>query len=70
MAKARKCDRCGKLYEPKSVTIKGISGKVNSIGLTDKDFNEAYWTRDCLDLCPKCLEELSKWLTMKQDKEA
>ena len=45
MAKARKCDRCGKLYEPKSVTIKGISGKFNSIGLTDKDFDEAYWTR-------------------------
>ena len=70
MAQARKCDRCGQLYEPKSVLIKNIKGKVNAIKLIDKDFDEAYWTRGCLDLCPKCLEELSKWLTMKQDKEA
>ena len=70
MAQARKCDRCGQLYEPKGVTIKDIKGKVNAIKLIDKDFDETYWTRGCLDLCPKCLEELDKWLTMKQDKEA
>ena len=52
------------------MTIKDIKGKVNAIKLIDKDFDETYWTRGCLDLCPKCLEELSKWLTMKQDKEA
>lgn len=70
MAQARKCDRCGQLYEPKGVLIKNIKGKVNAIKLIDKDFDETYWSRGCLDLCPKCLEELDKWLTMKQDKEA
>lgn len=42
MAQARKCDRRGQLYEPKSVLIKNIKGKVNAIKLIDKAFDETY----------------------------
>ena len=51
---AKKCDRCGRLYEhydgrksfPKSLS--------NSIGLRDTDIGGTYWQRDHFDLCVDC----------------
>lgn len=72
MARARKCDRCGKLYEPKSAPIKHFNsgGKSNGIHLVDKSLDNKYFTVACIDLCPECLEDLSIWLNMKNNKEA
>lgn len=60
--KAKKCDRCGLLYEhydgrkafPKSLS--------NSIGLRDTDIDGNYWSRDHLDLCVSCMAGLEDFL--------
>ena len=59
---AKKCDRCGRLYEhydgrkafPKSLS--------NSIGLRDPDIDGKYWTRDHFDLCFSCMVGLETFL--------
>ena len=59
---AKKCDRCGRLYEhydgrkafPKSIS--------NSIGLRDTDIDGKYWHRDHLDLCVSCMAGLEAFL--------
>ena len=59
---ARKCDRCGRLYEhydgrkafPKSLS--------NSIGLRDTDIDGKFWTRDNFDLCVSCMVGLEAFL--------
>lgn len=59
---AKKCDRCGRLYEhydgrkafPKSLS--------NSIGLRDTDNNGNYLSRDHLDLCVSCMVGLEVFL--------
>lgn len=60
---ARKCDRCGKLYEH----YLGVSKfkqdrKANGIIFIDGDTDNRYWSRDTLDFCPECMSELTKWL--------
>lgn len=61
MAFARKCDRCNALYEP--ITIEVQRKDVNAIILIDKDFDNKYWNRGTMDLCPQCLEDLNAFLT-------
>lgn len=51
---ARKCDRCGKLYEH----YLGVSKfkqdrKANGIIFIDRDTDNRYWSRDTLDFCPR-----------------
>lgn len=62
MALARKCDRCGKLYEIKHVKID--NQRVNSIVISDRDFTGSYSNRGIFDLCPECLESFVSWLHM------
>lgn len=59
MAKAMKCDRCGDFYEHYRM---GYMGKyINGISLANTTKGE-YINLCMFDLCPKCCEELIKWL--------
>ena len=59
---AKKCDRCGRLYEhydgrkafPKSIS--------NSIELRDTDIGGQYWGRAWFDLCVYCTVGLEAFL--------
>lgn len=66
MARARKCDRCKTLYEPSSIEVLKRN-KANALMLIDRDMDNKYFARETIDLCPACLGELSKWLTMEAD---
>lgn len=57
MSLAKKCDRCGNLYESKNMDICGVI--VNSLSLIDRDAqNTRVITRRYFDLCPECLLSL------------
>lgn len=56
---AYKCDRCGRYF-----TILG-DGEIYSVVSQHSDET---WTRH--DLCPKCAEAFTKWVTRKQKKLA
>lgn len=63
MALAKKCDRCGKLYEPKNATIK--KQQVNGLILMNRDAtNNSWYNRVLVDLCPMCLGSFDCWLRM------
>ena len=67
MALAKKCDRCGKLYD-------GYDGSkdkrsTNAIALLDRDEYGKHYTRDCVDLCPECLSELIDWLDSEEEEK-
>lgn len=63
MALAKKCDRCGNLYEPKNVTIK--KQPVNGLALIDRDAANNGWRNyGLIDLCPMCLGSFDRWLRM------
>lgn len=73
MSKARKCDRCGKLYESYSVKNKafmedGSRKEINSIMLIDLGDNGNYWPQETKDLCPECMEQFLKFWKM-EDKQ-
>lgn len=56
MARVRKCDRCGKYYEPKC-------GVTAAVGVTefnmdnDQEYPEVY-----SDLCPECHDSFVAWM--------
>lgn len=58
MAKAYKCDRCGKLFE--KYKYQGTSEFFNVT-------RNPNFSNDCLDLCPNCNAELQEWVA--NDKE-
>lgn len=61
MSLAKKCDRCGILYEPKDINIRGTF--VNGLGLIisrDKQ-NDHVFRCKYFDLCPECLTSLADW---------
>lgn len=61
MALAKKCDRCGNLYEPKDINICGVI--VNGLALISRDEQNAKAvSRRYFDLCPECLVSLANWL--------
>lgn len=65
MARARKCDRCGRLYE----TYPGAVNKkleFNHIVLRDVDERDDYFNRKKYDLCPPCSSELEEWFLNAQ----
>ena len=61
MALAKKCDRCGNLYESKDTNICGTI--VNGLKLVRRDEQNAK-SVGCryYDLCPECLVSLANWL--------
>lgn len=61
MSLAKKCDRCGILYEPKDINIDGAM--VNGFILISRDVpNTQILRRRYFDLCPECLNSLAIWL--------
>lgn len=64
MSLAKKCDRCGNLYEPKDINIRGTLA--NGLRLISRNENNtmAVGSR-YFDLCPHCLISLSDWFKNK-----
>ena len=63
MARAKKCDRRGKLHEH----YDGIrefknSEKANGVILIDRDLDNKYWTRKSYDFCPDCMRKLETFI--------
>lgn len=74
MSLAKRCDRCGNLYEPKDMDIRGAI--VNGLSLVNRDeHNLRAISRRYFDLCPECLLSLANWLknkpmTLKENNDA
>lgn len=61
--RAKKCDRCGKLYEHYDGKMAfGKGEKANALSLIDRDLDERYWSRRTLDLCPECMVEFERFI--------
>lgn len=64
MSLAKKCDRCGNLYEPKNMNVCGAI--INGLSLIDRDEqNSKAVSRRYFDLCPECLAYFANWLKNK-----
>lgn len=59
---AKKCDRCGRLYEHYDGQKVFPKSRSNSIGLRDTDIDGKYWTRDHFDLCVSFMAGLEVFL--------
>lgn len=68
MASARKCDRCGKLYEVYDVKCKKYetvaTDRFNAVKLC-RTVDDGYYRGKMLDLCPECMDGLLQFLSMK-----
>lgn len=61
MSLAKKCDRCGKLYE--HYPIGNRAGAYNAVRLVRRDFNgKLLHERDVNDLCPECMAEFKEFM--------
>ena len=64
MSLAKKCDRCGNLYEPKDMDVYGAI--VNGLSLINRDEqNSRAVSRKYFDLCPECLLSFANWLKIQ-----
>lgn len=61
MSMARKCDRCGKLYEPYNMDKRYPEGP-NGIVLANIDYKQQCYTISKSDLCPECMESFNNWM--------
>lgn len=59
MAIAKKCDRCGKLYEGYNSNDRSKMNGVVSCNINEKG---TYMYIDVIDLCQECCEAFNKWL--------
>lgn len=66
---AKKCDRCGHLYEHYDGEKVFPKSRSNSIGLRDTDIDRKYWNRDHFDLCKDCMTKLESFLYRGADNE-
>lgn len=67
MAVAKKCDRCGKFFEP--YNYRDDSSKINGIMTLNLDSTNRYFTHGPYDLCPSCSTELMNWFNASEEKE-
>lgn len=58
MARVRKCDRCGKYYEPKT-GVTAVVGVTEFNMDNDQEYPEVY-----SDLCPECHESFDAWMNL------
>lgn len=64
--RAKKCDRCGKLFEHYDGNKKfRNTEKANAILLIDRDLDNKYWARKSYDLCPDCMKMIEELLNEK-----
>lgn len=66
MARARKCDRCGTLYE--SYNAKSSTTNINGLITINRDDNDKYWSHGPYDLCPECSNEFTYWFNNVPEK--
>lgn len=61
--RAKKCDRCGKLYEhyDGSKEFKNTE-KANGVFLIDRDLDNKHWSRKSYDFCPDCMRKFEEFL--------
>lgn len=63
MARAKKCDRCGKLFEHYDGSKEFKEGeRANAVFLIDRDLDNKYWGRKSYDLCPECMKKLENFV--------
>lgn len=61
--RAKKCDRCGKLYEHYDGSKKfRDTEKANALILIDRDLDNKYWSHRSFDLCPDCMKRLEVFI--------
>ena len=60
MSRARKCDRCGSLYEFYEGTK--TTERANAVELIDRDMDNSSWSRKIYDLCPVCMDSFLQYL--------
>lgn len=61
--RAKKCDRCSKLYEHYDGSKKfRDTEKANALILIDSNLDNKYWSRRNLDLCPDCMKMLEVFI--------
>ena len=65
MANARKCDRCGNLYE--EYNTGNNNKKFNAIMPVNLDHKGQYYPHKVLDLCPECMTKLTNWLNCNEE---
>lgn len=63
--RAKKCDRCGKLYEHYDGDGKKKTKNANGLILIDRDLDKKYWSRSNYDLCPECMVQLIDFISNK-----
>lgn len=63
MADAKKCDRCGKLFEPYLVQSGFIDPrKFTELSVMEMDMDKVVNEREYFDLCDECHESFKNWL--------
>ena len=65
MAEARKCDRCGKLYE--IYTVIGLPNDLRKVSTITTGNDNA--DNESRDLCPECMDEFIEWYKKGQEQE-
>lgn len=59
MGYAKKCDRCGKFYEP--YNVENDSENINGITTLNIDHKGCYFSHNVIDLCPDCKNSFEAW---------
>ena len=68
MARAKKCDKCGKLYEHYDGSKQFKEGeRANGLFLIDRDLDNKYWSRRSFDFCSDCMSKLEAFLQNKEE---
>ena len=60
MSIAKKCDRCGKMYD--QYNVKDSEANPNGIRLLNIDGRQQCFSHKLIDLCPDCMKQLQNWL--------
>ena len=60
MACAKKCDRCGKLYE--EYNSKNNEKNPNGIMVLNLDYKRQYYSHTVMDLCQDCMKGFHDWM--------
>lgn len=60
MACAKKCDRCGKLYE--EYNFKNDEKNPNGIMTLNLDYRRKFYLHTAMDLCPGCMKKFQDWM--------
>lgn len=64
MASAKKCDRCGKLYE--RYNERNDEDNINGILTLNIDSKQQYFTHKLIDFCPDCKDSFQEWLVLNR----